>query len=231
MCLPNFDNRCVFTSVMVCSWVYLKLLYQIFKIIHSLATLVHIAINKICLEYGGGKASSKYLKCWIQKRYIIFYCPFQKSIFSIWQGTAVIFPSSAKLWNYLPAEWFPLLYDLNGFKIKLIQGPFFFGFFLISFPICLLPPFSSFIVTPCLVLVVQTCVAWSLIKIRRKQIAILHEEDNTSRWNRGETVNLLLLRLELIICQKLQEPRFWKEIDSLALLVVQEGLAASRTFL
>ena len=53
------------------------------------------------------------------------------------------FPHTARHWNYLPAECFPLTCDLNGFKSRGIKTPFFFGFSLNNFPICFFC-FSSF---------------------------------------------------------------------------------------
>ena len=34
-----------------------------------------------------------------------------------------IFPRTARLWNSLPLEWFPLTYDLSGFKSRINRHP------------------------------------------------------------------------------------------------------------
>ena len=31
----------------------------------------------------------------------------------------IFYSGKAKVWNFLPAEWFPLSYDLNGFKFRM----------------------------------------------------------------------------------------------------------------
>ena len=62
------------------------------------------------------------------------------------------FPRTAKLWNSLPTECFPLTYDLSGFKFR-INCRFFLNRFSVSCnPFC-----ASFLVTPCHVVAVQPC--------------------------------------------------------------------------
>ena len=39
------------------------------------------------------------------------------------------FPRTARLWNYLSAEYFHLAYDLNGFNSRVNTHPLFFSFF------------------------------------------------------------------------------------------------------
>ena len=56
------------------------------------------------------------------------------------------FPRTARLWNSLPAECFPLTYDINGFKSR-VKDTFFLGFFLYSFPLRF-SYFSSFSCNP-----------------------------------------------------------------------------------
>ena len=58
------------------------------------------------------------------------------------------FPHTAKLWNYLPIECFPLTYDLSGFKSR---------FFLNRFSVSCNPFCAFFLVTLCLIVAVQPC--------------------------------------------------------------------------
>ena len=58
------------------------------------------------------------------------------------------FPCTARLWNSLPIECFPLTYDLSGFKS--IQTSFNCRFFLNRFPVCSNLFVLLFLVTPCL---------------------------------------------------------------------------------
>ena len=80
------------------------------------------------------------------------------------------FPHTARLWNSLPIECFPVAYDLSGFKSNR-QTSFNCRFFLSLFPIC----FSCFpypicvllfLVTACLIVDVQLCMEWIPIKKR-----------------------------------------------------------------
>ena len=61
------------------------------------------------------------------------------------------FPHTARLWNSLPIECFPLTYDLSGFKSRinryLLTVP---RFFLNKFPVCFNLFVLPFLVTPCL---------------------------------------------------------------------------------
>ena len=55
-----------------------------------------------------------------------------------------VFPRTAKLWNSLAIEWFPLMYDIIGFKSR-INTPFICRFFINRFPV-----FFNLLVFPCL---------------------------------------------------------------------------------
>ena len=63
------------------------------------------------------------------------------------------FPRTARLWNSLPIECFPLTYYLNGFKSR-IDRPINFRFFLKRFPVCVNLFMLLFLVTLCLVVAV-----------------------------------------------------------------------------
>ena len=67
------------------------------------------------------------------------------------------FPCTARLWNSLPAEYFPLTYDLNDFKSKvnrhLLSLGSFSATFFYDFHIFLL-----FLVTASLVMAVYSCI-------------------------------------------------------------------------
>ena len=57
-------------------------------------------------------------------------------------------PRTAKLWNSLPIECFPLTYDLSGFKSRINRHLLAVGSFYNLF--C-----ASFLLTPCLIVAVQ----------------------------------------------------------------------------
>ena len=70
-----------------------------------------------------------------------------------------------------------------------------------------------------------------LEKFLANNFALADAEDNTSgSLNRGGIVDLPLLRTQLAIRQKSQEPSFWEVMDSFVLLAYA-SLAASRTLL
>ena len=67
------------------------------------------------------------------------------------------FPRTAKLWNSLPIECFPLTYDLSGFKSRInrhLNCRFFVNRFSVSCNLFC----AFFLVTPCLVVAVQPCI-------------------------------------------------------------------------
>ena len=63
-------------------------------------------------------------------------------------------PRTARLWNSVPIECFPLNYNLNGFKSRIKRHLLTVGSFHVCFNLFVL----LFLVTPCLVAVVQPCV-------------------------------------------------------------------------
>ena len=68
------------------------------------------------------------------------------------------FPCTARLWNYLPMKGFPLTYDLSGIKSGINRYLFNCRFFLNRFPACVNLFGLIFLVIPCFVVVVQSCV-------------------------------------------------------------------------
>ena len=66
------------------------------------------------------------------------------------------FPCTAKLWNSLPIECFPLTYDLSGFKSG-INRSFDCRFFLNRFPVSFNLFVLLFLITPCLEVAVMPC--------------------------------------------------------------------------
>ena len=66
------------------------------------------------------------------------------------------FPRTAKLWNSLSIECFPLNYDRSGFKSR-INRHLLTRFFLNRFSVSCNLFCACFLVTPCLVLAVQLC--------------------------------------------------------------------------
>ena len=70
------------------------------------------------------------------------------------------FLPTARLWNSLPIECFPLSYDLNGFKPRINRHLFNCRFFLKRFPVCLNHFVFLFLVTPCLVVATQPSMEW-----------------------------------------------------------------------
>ena len=67
------------------------------------------------------------------------------------------FPCTARPWNSVPIECFPLTYDLTGFKSRINRHLFNCRFFLNRFPVCHNLFLLLFLVTPCLVVAVQPC--------------------------------------------------------------------------
>ena len=73
------------------------------------------------------------------------------------------FPLTARLWNSLPIECFPLTYDLNGFKCR-NNRHINCRSFLKGFPVSLNPFVLLFLVTSCLLVAVQHCMKGILKK-------------------------------------------------------------------
>ena len=67
------------------------------------------------------------------------------------------FPCTARLWNYLPIECFPLTYDLNGFKSRINRHLLTVGSFQRDFLYALIFFVLLFLVTQCLVVAVHLC--------------------------------------------------------------------------
>ena len=79
------------------------------------------------------------------------------------------FPRTARLWNSLPIECFPLTCDLSGFKSRIKRHLLTVGFSKQSLcPLIFLCFF--FLVTACLVVAVQPCMEWISIKNWKKDI-------------------------------------------------------------
>ena len=74
------------------------------------------------------------------------------------------FPDTVILWNSLPRECFPLTCDLIGFNSRINRHLFNCRFFLNRFPVCFNIFVFLFLVTPYLVVAVQPCIEWILIK-------------------------------------------------------------------
>ena len=68
------------------------------------------------------------------------------------------FPRTAKLWNSLPIECFPLTYDLIGFKSRINRHLLTVGSFQTDFlyPVMIFVLFI--LVTPCLIVAIQPCI-------------------------------------------------------------------------
>ena len=103
----------------------------------------------VTLPYSGGRST----------RYSDRLHDFSVSIPRCYKDVYVnsFFPRTARLWNSLPIECFPLTYDLSGFKSRINGTPFNCRFFLIRFPVCFNLFVLLFLVTPCLVVAVQPC--------------------------------------------------------------------------
>ena len=73
------------------------------------------------------------------------------------------FPGTARLWNCLPIECFPLTYDLSAFKSR-INRDLLTGFFQKRFPLCFNHFVLLFPVTPCPLVAAQLYMEWILQK-------------------------------------------------------------------
>ena len=74
------------------------------------------------LPYLSGR-STRYFNRWHESFVTIFKC--YKDVY-----VSSFFPRRARLWNSLPAGWFPLNYDPNGFKDVMSKFIYFAGCFL-----------------------------------------------------------------------------------------------------
>ena len=82
---------------------------------------------------------------------------------------SILFPCTAKLWNSLSIEWFPLTYDLNDFNSRINKYLLTVGSFKRDFLYVLI--LSGFLlVTSRLAVAVQPCMEWIPIKEIDKNI-------------------------------------------------------------
>ena len=122
------------------------------------------------------------------------------------------FPCTARLWNSVPIERFPLIYDLSGFRSRMNRHLFICRFFLSRFLLCFNLFVLLFLQTPCLLAAVQPCMEWN-------QIKKIYE----TRWTGAEgglltsvleKVNLFhltgLIAVVLLMCRWMVP--FWKKI-------------------
>ena len=70
------------------------------------------------------------------------------------------FPHTARLYNSLSIEFFPLTYDLNGFKSRINRHLLTVRFFLNRFPVYFNLFILIYLVTACLVVSVHPCMEW-----------------------------------------------------------------------
>ena len=87
------------------------------------------------------------------------------------------FPHTARLWNSLPIECFPLTYDLSGLKSRINRYLLTVRSLLNRFPVCFNLFVLLFLVTPCLVVALQPCM--ERISIKKKQ-----KNKEQSKWRR-----------------------------------------------
>ena len=77
-------------------------------------------------------------------------------------------PRTARFWNSLPLECFPLTYDLSDFKSRIHRHLLTVDFFLTNFLYAIIFFALLFLVTPCLIVAVQPCMEWIPIKEKEK---------------------------------------------------------------
>ena len=70
---------------------------------------------------------------------------------------STVFPHTARMWNTMPIEYLPLSYDLNGSKSR-INRYLLNRFSLTRFHVCF-NLFVFFLVSPCIIVAVQLCMA------------------------------------------------------------------------
>ena len=139
------------------------------SLIASLEPLAHhrnVASLSLFYSYYFGRCSSELVElvpfphsCGSSTRYSIrlhdFSVTFPRRCYKDFYINS-FFPRTARFWNSWPAEFFPLTYDINGFKSRFNRHLFslgsFYTVFLYGFHLFLL-----FLVTPSLAVVVQPC--------------------------------------------------------------------------
>ena len=82
------------------------------------------------------------------------------------------FSCTARIWNSLPTECFPFTHDLNGFKSRVHRHVLTVGFFLWRFLVSFHLFMLFFLVTPYLVVAVQSRTEW--IPIIKKSVPIIY---------------------------------------------------------
>ena len=81
------------------------------------------------------------------------------------------FPCTARLRNSLSKECFPLTYDLCGFKSRINGHLLNVGSFQTDFLYAIIFFVLLFLVNPCLIVAVQPCIEWILIKKKGRRDA------------------------------------------------------------
>ena len=71
-----------------------------------------------------------------------------------------VFLCTARLLSSLPVECFPVTYDLNGLKSRINRHLFNCRLFLNRLPVCFNLFVFVFLLTPCLIVTVQSCMEW-----------------------------------------------------------------------
>ena len=131
---------------------------------------------------------------------MIFLSPFLDVLRMIM--STFFFPCRATLWNPLPIECFSLIYDLNSFKSRisghLLSACFFNWVSCMSNVFVLL-----FLVTPCLVVAIQSCMEWITIKKSRfKNFKISHTTINRTFIKQYQQIASFVYQHELNLCKQ-----------------------------
>ena len=79
------------------------------------------------------------------------------------------FPRTARPRNSLPIEWFPLTYDLKGFKSRINRHILIVGSCETDFLYAIIFFVFLFLVTLCLIVAVQPCMEWIPIKKKKER--------------------------------------------------------------
>ena len=109
-----------------------------------------------------GQVQTRWPQSW-KHDFISQFCHHHKDVY-----LNSFFPCTARLWNYLPIECFPLIYDLNDFGLELTDT-FNCRLFLNRFFVCFNLFVFLFLVTPCLAVAIQLCMEWFPTK-KQKQV-------------------------------------------------------------